>query len=435
LSDAAHKYSGTPHATIGNAILANAVLAFNPLWGRELPDVGEEGLGKVKIVPGNRVVTVPKNYKTDRSIAIEPDMNIYVQKGIGSLMRNRLAGIGCNLNDQTRNQRLAQMGSFAGRLATIDLSMASDTISRAVVESLIRPDWLEALGQCRSPFGVLPSGEKIFYQKFSSMGNGFTFELETLIFLSLAYAWAQLHGEEVSRISVYGDDIIVPSTMAEPFCGLLAFLGFRPNEKKSYWMGPFRESCGKHYYSGYDITPFYVKKPPKTLIDLFKIHNQIWRYVVRCQEWLGPERSKRLMEVCKWLRSYAPARWRKPSIIDGIGDGAFVGYFDEVLPQRAPHGWDGWVFKTFLSLPTLDEISSHGLLVKSLARLEAGERSQERHQLFSDSWIPLLGASLVVDDDTMVEVLPVKGRRYASGKVCLSTSQLHRQCSGSLAIR
>jgi len=427
LSDAAHKYSGTPHATIGNAILANAVLDWNPLWKRELPLLTEdEGVGHVKIVPGNRVVTVPKNYKTDRTIAIEPDMNIYVQKGVGGLMRGRLKEIGCNLDDQSRNQRMARIGSVSDSLATIDLSMASDTISRAVVETLIRPDWLEALGQCRSPFGVLPSGEKIFYQKFSSMGNGFTFELETLIFLSLAYAWAVTHGEEVSRICVYGDDIVVPSTMASSFCGLLSFLGFKTNEKKSYWEGPFRESCGKHYFHGYDVTPFYVKKVPKTLIDLFKLHNQIWRYCYRCQDWLGPERSRKLMDTCKWLRSYAPARWRRPSIVDGVGDGGFLGLFDEVLPRRAPHGWDGYVIDCVLSLPVQDDsCESPGLLMKSMANLE-------RKLYLRSSEAPWARLSLILEDSDDVEVLPVKGQRYVKGEVFISTSFLHRQCSGLL---
>jgi hypothetical protein len=285
-SDAAHKYCGNPHATIGNAVIANTVIRWSPAWAQGLTELPpDEGVGYVKIVPGNRVVTVAKNYKTDRTIAIEPDMNIYVQKGIGGVIRNRLRSIGINLDDQTKNQRLACVGSLSGRLATIDLSMASDCISRLIVEKLIRSDWLEALGQCRSPFGVLPSGRKIFYQKFSSMGNGYTFELETLIFLSLAYAWARLHGEELDRISVYGDDIIVPSTMADGFCGLLSWCGFTPNAKKSYWTGPFRESCGKHYYSGYDITPFYVKKYDRGLLSLFKIHNQLWRYVIAVTGW------------------------------------------------------------------------------------------------------------------------------------------------------
>jgi hypothetical protein len=385
-------------------------------------------VGYVKIVPGNRVVTVAKNYKTDRTIAIEPDMNIYVQKGIGGVIRNRLRSIGINLDDQTKNQRLACVGSLSGRLATIDLSMASDCISRLIVEKLIRSDWLEALGQCRSPFGVLPSGRKIFYQKFSSMGNGYTFELETLIFLSLAYAWARLHGEELDRISVYGDDIIVPSTMADGFCGLLSWCGFTPNAKKSYWTGPFRESCGKHYYSGYDITPFYVKKYDRGLLSLFKIHNQLWRYVDRC-DWLGTERRRALLDVCRWLRSYAPAEWRKPLIVDGFGDGCFVGYFDEVCPKfDRKRGWDGYWFKTVVELPVLDDdVSHHGLLVKALSRIE--RKCNRVQYCFSDYEY---GLSLLMDDEA-VEVLPVKGRRYVVSEVFVSSSEVHRQCAGHFA--
>jgi len=387
----------------------------------------------VKIVDGNRVITVPKNYKTDRTIAVEPDMNIYVQKGIGGVIRNRLRAIGVNLDDQTKNQRLAKIGSISGRLATIDLSMASDTISRLIVKKLIRSDWLDALGQCRSHFGVLPSGEKIFYQKFSSMGNGYTFELETLIFLSLALAHAKLHGEEVDRISVYGDDIVVPSTMAAGFCGLLSWCGFTPNPKKSYSSGPFRESCGKHYYSGYDITPFYVKKYDSSLRSLFKIHNQIWRYQDRCV-WLGTERRKALLDVCKWLRNYAPACWRKPLIVDGFGDGAFVGYFDEVLPNKVrihpskpEHDWDGYWFHSVLELPVLDEdISHHGLLVKAVARID--RKKNPAIYVLGYGY----GPSLLKDDEA-VEVLPISGRRYVSGKFFVPASQVHRQCTGLFA--
>jgi hypothetical protein len=386
----------------------------------------------VKIVDGNRVVTVPKNYKTDRTIAIEPDMNIYVQKGIGGVIRNRLRAIGVNLDDQTKNQRLAEIGSFAGRLATIDLSMASDCISRSIVEKLIRSDWLEALGQCRSPFGVLPSGEKTFYQKFSSMGNGYTFELETLIFLSLAYAYATLHDEEVSRISVYGDDIIVPSTMAPGFCGLLQECGFTPNSKKSYWTGAFRESCGKHYFHGYDITPFYVKKYDGKLLSLFKIHNQIWRYQNRCV-WLGPERRKELLSICRWLRSYAPASWRRPSIVDGLGDGGFVGYFDEVNPiygykqAKIEHGWDGYCFDTVLEQPDLDEsVDHHGLLVKAVARIDR-KRNPAVHVMGAK------GELLLLKDDDAIEVYPTKGRRYVTGRIFVSASWVHRQCAGPFA--
>lgn len=420
MSDAAHKYCGTPQTTIGNAILANAVLKYNPLWSRELPDLPEEeGVGKCKIVPGNRIVTVPKNYKTDRTIAIEPDMNIYVQKGIGGYMRSRLQRVGVDLDDQTRNQRLALVGSLSGTLATVDMSMASDTISRSVVDLLIRPDWLDALGQCRSPFGVLPSGEKIFYQKFSSMGNGYTFELETLIFYSLTLAVVHLLGLEAHRVSVYGDDVIVPSAATDRLYGLLSWLGFTPNAKKSYATGGFRESCGKHFFRGYDVTPFYVKKAPKTLVDLFKLHNQIYRFEQRAESWLGPYRVCQFQELRRWLRSYAPASWRRPTLLDGIGDGGFVGPFDEVLPDRAHRGWDGWQCKAIVAQPTHDEsLDSHGLLVKSLELLERS--SGKPRCLFTDP--------------EESRILPIKGERYRQAKLFVSASQARQQCTCSSCV-
>jgi hypothetical protein len=74
-SDAAYKYTGNPETTAGNSVLAHAAICHVPSWRQEL-DYCEEGIGYCKIVTGNRVVTVPKNWKTDRTIAIEPDMNI-----------------------------------------------------------------------------------------------------------------------------------------------------------------------------------------------------------------------------------------------------------------------------------------------------------------------------------------------------------------------
>lgn len=364
-SDAAFKFSGSPETTVGNAILADAAIRSIPVWQQTLPDLGDAGIGYCKIVAGNRIVTVPKNYKTDRTIAIEPCMNMYVQKGIGALMRRRLKAAGCDLDDQTRNQRLAMVGSLTNRLATIDLSMASDTVSRVFVQKFIRPDWLEALEQSRSPFGVLPSGEKTFYQKFSSMGNGYTFELESLIFYSLALAHTLLSGEEVNRVSVYGDDIILPSAVAESFVGLLLDVGFRTNAKKSYWTSPFRESCGKHYYHGRDITPFYVRRPVKKLTDLFLLHNNLQRWAWRSG------RGDAVAPLLHKLRYLAPAKWRKPRLPDGFGDGAFIGTFPMVEPtlQAHPQGWEYYVAEVLLEVSKPEVTDVAGMLVKSLRKL------------------------------------------------------------------
>lgn len=378
-SDAAYKFSGIPETTYGNAALADAAICSVPSWRQELSVLGEQDLGMCKYAPGNSIVTVPKNFKTDRTIAIEPCMNMYIQKGIGGLMRERLKLFGCDLNDQTRNQRLARIGSLSGLLATIDLSMASDTVSRRLVEVMIRPDWLKALEQCRSEKGVLPSGEELFYQKFSSMGNGFTFELESLIFYSLALTVTKFYcrPEEVSRVAVYGDDLIVPTTAYEPLLAVLRECGFTPNSKKSFADGPFRESCGKHYFDGHDITPFYVRRPVKTVTDLLLLHNNLVRWLCRTRLVIGEDSTRQARNLILELRALLPAKERRPSLPDGFGDGALVPLWDECIcvhlskDKSGINGWESFDVAVYSS-PAKEDFScdTHGLLLKSLNRLE-----------------------------------------------------------------
>lgn len=347
---APYKFSGQPETTVSN--LTAAITSISPIdsvWWRSI--VQHESF---KLYDGNKVQCVPKNWKTDRTIAIEPSLNMYVQKGLGTAIRRRLRKVGIDLDDQSVNQRAALMGSMFDDRATIDLSMASDTVSREIVRLLLPPDWLEALEQSRSPIGVLPSGKKVVYRKFSSMGNGYTFELESLIFWALAWAVSFLHDGDMSMIAVYGDDLVVDANVAEPFMDVLSYCGFSTNKDKTFVEGPFRESCGKHYFNGIDVTPFYVKKPVDRLSELFKFHNKLRRWRNRIALMLVPTDLERLDQIIRSVRDYAPADWRKPRIPDGIGDGAFIGTFDECLPSklasehrdrkgRRPYaGWEGW---------------------------------------------------------------------------------------------
>lgn len=65
---------------------------------------------KAVVVAGNKVTTVPKNAKTDRVIAIEPDWNMFFQRGIGGAIRHRLRSrLGLLRPDsQETHQRLAK---------------------------------------------------------------------------------------------------------------------------------------------------------------------------------------------------------------------------------------------------------------------------------------------------------------------------------------
>jgi hypothetical protein len=135
-----------------------------------------------------------------------------------------------------------------------------------LVAYLLPDDWFGFLNDVRSPgfTGVFGDGE---YAKFSSMGNGTTFVLETLIFASLCYAVG------AKQYLVYGDDIVIDKAFYQPLVDLLGDAGFQINRKKSFSEGPFRESCGGNYHSGFDITPFYWRRTPRCKAEWCHIVN------------------------------------------------------------------------------------------------------------------------------------------------------------------
>jgi len=207
---------------------------------------------KTRVVNWNRVEFVTKNWKTDRSVAPEPEGSMPFQLAFDTYVKRRLRRFRTDLSDQTANQEDAKSGSIHGDFATIDLSMASDTVAFNTVAWLIPMSWHKYLCSHRSPFYRL-GGRTGKYAKFSSMGNGATFALETLIFRALCEAVGS------KRCHVYGDDITIETELAPLLIKALTFFGFKVNTDKSFTEGPYRESCGKHYYEGNLITPFYLR--------------------------------------------------------------------------------------------------------------------------------------------------------------------------------
>jgi len=284
----------------------------------------------VQIHDGN-LVFVPKNAKTDRPVVVEPSLNTMFQAGIGTYMADRLRLSGIDIRDQTRNQRAAREGSITGGLATLDLSSASDTIALELVYDLLPVDWAIFLSRFRTGH-VKYHSVRLCLEKFSSMGNGFTFPLETLIFYALACACVDEH--DVSIVSVYGDDIIVPTYAYGPLCSLLQSVGFVPNATKSYSTGSFRESCGVDYYRGINIRPCYIKGP-LACFDLFRLHN----FYVRG---LDPELASTIVEfISPHIRIWGP---------DGYGDGHLLGDRPPTLSRRE-WGWSGYTFETYTFRP------------------------------------------------------------------------------------
>lgn len=230
------------------------------------------------VVQGSRIDVAPKSAKTDRTIAIEPRGNMFLQKAVGKIFRRLLKRVGVDLDDQTLNQKLAALCEELG-LATIDLAMASDSVSLELVYKLLPIEWALYLDDLRSHwYQMSKTSPWVRFEKFSSMGNGFTFELESLIFWALSKASME---DEEGRLAIYGDDIIVPQSDADVVISTLAFAGFTTNDQKSFLCGHFFESCGKHYFKGIDVTPPYQKDELVDLPTTVRFVNRIARYLIR----------------------------------------------------------------------------------------------------------------------------------------------------------
>nr|QDH87183.1 MAG: RNA-dependent RNA polymerase [Leviviridae sp.] len=247
-----------------------------PHWEQIIPSESFlERTDRVKILePGEeipvRVISVPKSLKTPRIIAIEPTCMQYMQQGVLSLMVEEMSR-----SDNTRhfvmfesqepNQWLAREGSMNGNLATLDLSEASDRVSNQHVRLLVKNHRAlrEAVDATRSrKADVL--GKTIRLAKFASMGSALCFPFEALVFATIVFVGIerelnrQLTQKDIEsfygRVRVYGDDIIVPVEYVESVVRELEAFGLRVNTDKSFWTGKFRESCGKDYYDGYDVS-------------------------------------------------------------------------------------------------------------------------------------------------------------------------------------
>lgn len=275
----ARKYVGTADITQSAMDWFELVVDECPLWSNTTKSA--LGVHEINVVPGSVLFTVPKNAEIDRVACKEPDINMYLQKGCGDFIRRRLMREGINLNDQSRNRQLAMLGSREGSYATLDLSSASDSVSCAVVETFLPLCWYSLLDDIRSK-SICVDGTWQTCEMFSSMGNGFTFELESLLFYAFARATTYFLGIK-GIVSVYGDDIIVPTGAAEALKTVLTHLGFIVNDEKSFVDGPVRESCGGHYHYGMDVTPFYIRGPITTLVDLIHLLNEIRRWAARSE--------------------------------------------------------------------------------------------------------------------------------------------------------
>lgn len=220
----------------------------------------------------NDIVFVPKKMDKNRVISKEPATLGYFQHGVdGSLRRcintcKALQGR-INFSNQAVSRDMAWEGSLFGKYATLDLSKASDSVSLALVKSVIRNPALRRDLLCtRSDFARLPDGSRVHLAKFAPMGSATCFPLETLIFAGCCEAAVRGtlgRASTENDFCVFGDDIVIRSDVVGSLENLLARLHFSVNRDKSFSTIAelnFREACGGYFINGNDVTPLRLSR-------------------------------------------------------------------------------------------------------------------------------------------------------------------------------
>lgn len=288
-----------------------AYISANPSWERA-EILRTSHWDEVNIVTGNRLSFVPKSVDISRIICIEPSLNMYFQLGMMHVLNEQLYRyFGIDMSTQPdMNRELARIGSFdqkEGGFVTIDLSEASDSLSIAMLEEVLPAHIMNWFKLLRSPNCRLPNGDELQLNMISTMGNGFTFPLQTILFASAIIAAMRFRHIRVQRpkrndtgnFAVFGDDLICYKEVASDVVRLLNLLGFKVNSDKSFFEGPFRESCGCDYFRGHNVRGVYIKtlRTPQTRYAMI---NQLNAWSARQGIYL-PRTVRRLKRSVRFL--------------------------------------------------------------------------------------------------------------------------------------
>jgi hypothetical protein len=332
-----------------------------------------------------KVISVPKTLKTPRIIAVEPACMQYTQQ---ALLRSFLVAYGrdellrklIGFDDQLPNQEMARQGSLDMRTATLDLSEASDRVSNQLVRRMVSrwPNLSRAIDATRSRRAEVPGHGVIRLAKYASMGSALCFPVEAMVFTTLIFLGIQkslnatLTKKDVKSfigsVRVYGDDLIIPADHVHMIVQTLEHFGARVGLDKSFWTGRFRESCGKEYFNGHDVSIVRVRQAlPSTITDAtgviatVALRNQLYSAGMwRTCRWL----DKRLTKVLKYFPYVAPTS-------PVLGRVSALGYLTERLhPSLHSPQVRGYVVQA--KAPN-DELGGTGALLKCLLKLESGD--------------------------------------------------------------
>jgi len=328
-----------------------------------------------------KVTLVPKTLKTPRVIAMEPTCMQYMQQAVlrsllSNFYRDRLLSKLIGFDDQRPNQVLACQGSLDNRTATLDLSDASDRVSNQLVRAMVaRWPFLErAVDATRSRRAVV-GGETIRLSKYASMGSALCFPIEAMVFTTMIFVGIQrslntsLSRKAVERLSgsvrVYGDDLIVPVDHVLSVVQTLETFGSQVGLSKSFWTGKFRESCGKEYYDGHDVSITRVRhlfptrrQDATEVISMVSLRNQLYMsgYWRTCR-WL----DNRIEGLIKFFPTVLPTS----SVLGRVSSLGYI--YERMHPTLHSPLVRGYVVE---AKPPRDILDGEGALLKCLLKTD-----------------------------------------------------------------
>jgi hypothetical protein len=166
-------------------------------------------------------------------------------------------------------------------------------------------------------------------------------------------------------VRVFGDDLIVPVDHVLSIVQTLEHFGARVGLDKSFWTGRFRESCGKEYFNGTDVSLVRVRQAlPSTIADATEViatvslRNQLYM--------LGYWRTSRWLDnLLKGILKYYPYVGPDSSVLGRV---SCLGYETQRMhPSLHSPQVRGYVVQA--KAPS-DELDGTGALLKCLLKLE-----------------------------------------------------------------
>jgi hypothetical protein len=206
---------------------------------------------------------VPKDLGKGREIVPQENDYMYLQKAYQVntyewVEKHPLTRGFVNFTNQAINGKLALQASADRSYATLDMSRASNTVTRGEIGVLFDEKYatmLLALRNDQLRISVDGVDEYWSMNMHAAMGSALCFPVEAIVFWGIAKAALELAEAPNRNVYVYGDDLLVPNDYFDVVTSALSEMGHIVNRRKSFHKGGFRESCGVDAYEGYSVTP------------------------------------------------------------------------------------------------------------------------------------------------------------------------------------